>query len=88
MRLFRRQTPQAIVDQLVAMTEGTRFQLLSPIVVQKKGEFQDLFASLQAQGYARAVVDGEQVILAEAKAAEEELQARHFSCRGQARREA
>jgi excinuclease ABC subunit A len=49
------------------MPEGTRFQLLSPIVLQKKGEFQDLFASLQAQGYARAVVDGEQVILAEAK---------------------
>jgi len=65
--VISKQTPQAIVDQLVAMTEGTRFQLLSPIVVQKKGEFQDLFASLQAQGYARAVVDGEQVILAEAK---------------------
>tara|TARA_B110000305_G_scaffold3927_1_gene3770 strand:+ start:67 stop:963 length:897 start_codon:yes stop_codon:yes gene_type:complete len=65
--VISKQTPQAIVDQLVAMNEGTRFQLLSPIVVQKKGEFQDLFASLQAQGYARAVVDGEQVILAEAK---------------------
>ena len=56
--VISRQTPQAIVDQLIAMNEGTRFQLLSPIVVQKKGEFQDLFASLQAQGYARAVVDG------------------------------
>ena len=65
--IISRQTPQAIVDQLVAMPEGTRFQLLSPIVLQKKGEFQDLFASLQAQGYARAVVDGEQVVLAEAK---------------------
>jgi len=65
--VISRQTPQAIVDQLITMPEGTRFQLLSPIVVQKKGEFQDLFASLQAQGYARAVVDGEQVILAEAK---------------------
>jgi excinuclease ABC subunit A len=65
--IISKQTPQAIVDQLVAMPEGTRFQLLSPIVLQKKGEFQDLFASLQAQGYARAVVDGEQVILAEAK---------------------
>ena len=65
--IISKQTPQAIVDQLVAMPEGTRFQLLSPIVLQKKGEFQDLFASLQAQGYARAVVDGEQVVLAEAK---------------------
>ena len=62
-----RQTPQAIVDQLLALKEGTRFQLLAPIVQQKKGEFQDLFASLQSQGFARAVVDGETVILSEAK---------------------
>jgi excinuclease ABC subunit A len=62
-----RQTPQAIVDQLLEMPEGTRFQLLAPIIQQKKGEFADLFASLQAQGYARAVVDGEPVVLAEAK---------------------
>jgi excinuclease ABC subunit A len=62
-----KQTPQAIVDQLLALPEGTRFQLLAPIVQQKKGEFQDLFASLQSQGFARAVVDGETVILSEAK---------------------
>ena len=62
-----RQTPQAIVDQLLQLDEGTKFQLLAPIVQQKKGEFQDLFASLQAQGYARAVVDGETVLLNEVK---------------------
>jgi excinuclease ABC subunit A len=62
-----KQTPQAIVDQLLTLKEGTRFQLLAPIVQQKKGEFQDLFSSLQSQGYARAVVDGETVILSEAK---------------------
>lgn len=62
-----KQTPQAIVDQLLTLPEGTRFQLLAPIVQQKKGEFQDLFASLQSQGYARAVVDGETVVLSEAK---------------------
>jgi len=62
-----KQTPQAIVDQLLTMPEGTRFQLLAPIVQQKKGEFQDLFTSLQSQGFARAVVDGETVILSEAK---------------------
>jgi excinuclease ABC subunit A len=61
------QTPQAIVDQLLALADGTRFQLLAPIVQQKKGEFVDLFASLQSQGYSRAVVDGETVVLAEAK---------------------
>ena len=65
--VISKQTPQAIVDQLLALQEGTRFQLLAPIVQQKKGEFVDLFASLQAQGYARAVVDGETITLTEAK---------------------
>ncbi len=65
--VISKQTPQAIVDQLLTLPEGTRFQLLAPIVQQKKGEFQELFASLQSQGYARAVVDGETVVLSEAK---------------------
>jgi excinuclease ABC subunit A len=65
--VISKQTPQAIVDQLLTLPEGTRFQLLAPIVQQKKGEFQDLFSSLQSQGYARAVVDGETVVLSEAK---------------------
>jgi excinuclease ABC subunit A len=65
--IISKQTPQAIVDQLMTIKEGTRFQLLAPIVQQKKGEFADLFASLQSQGYARAVVDGEAVTLSEAK---------------------
>ncbi|MGA1201025.1 MAG: excinuclease ABC subunit UvrA [Aquiluna sp.] len=65
--IISKQTPQAIVDQLMTIKEGTRFQLLAPIVQQKKGEFADLFASLQSQGYARAVVDGETVTLSEAK---------------------
>lgn len=65
--VIAKQSPQAIVDQLLEMPEGTRFQLLAPIVQQKKGEFQELFASLQAQGFARAVVDGETVVLADAK---------------------
>ncbi|MFM2023648.1 MAG: excinuclease subunit UvrA, partial [Actinomycetota bacterium] len=62
-----RQTPQAIVDQLLAMEEGTKFQLLAPVVQQKKGTFEDLFSSLQSQGYARVVVDGETIVLADAK---------------------
>lgn len=62
-----RQTPQQIVDQLLELPEGTKFQLLAPIVSQKKGEFVDLFASLQAQGFSRITVDGETITLAEAK---------------------
>ena len=62
--VISRQTPQQIVDQLLKEESGTRFLVLAPIVQQKKGEFADLFSSLQAQGYARAIVDGEQVVLA------------------------
>jgi excinuclease ABC subunit A len=61
------QTVQQIADQLMELTEGTRFQVVSPVVQQKKGEFQDLFKELQAKGYSRAVVDGATVQLADAK---------------------
>jgi excinuclease ABC subunit A len=54
-----RQTPQQIVDQLLAMAERTRFQVLAPIVRDRKGEYVDLFGQLQAQGYSRVRVDGE-----------------------------
>ena len=53
-----RQTPQQIVDQVLAMDEGTRFQVLAPVVRTRKGEFVDLFDKLNAQGYSRVRVDG------------------------------
>ncbi|WP_027660025.1 excinuclease ABC subunit UvrA [Salinispora fenicalii] len=53
-----RQTPQQIVDRVLAMAEGTRFMVLAPVVRGRKGEYVDLFAELQAKGYARARVDG------------------------------
>jgi excinuclease ABC subunit A len=53
-----RQTPQQIVDQVLAMTEGTRFQVLAPVVRARKGEYVDLFSSLQTQGFSRVRVDG------------------------------
>jgi excinuclease ABC subunit A len=53
-----KQTPQQIVDQVLAMPANTKFQVLAPIVRGRKGEFVDLFANLQSQGYARALVDG------------------------------
>jgi excinuclease ABC subunit A len=61
-----RQTPQQIVDQILEFPEGTRFQILAQVVDQKKGEFVDLFKDLVSQGFARAVVDGEVIQLAEA----------------------
>ena len=62
-----KQTPQQIVDQLLELPEGTRFQVLAPIVTQKKGEFVDLFSSLTSQGFSRVTVDGETISLADAK---------------------
>ena len=53
-----RQTPQQIVDQVLAMEEGTRFQVLAPVVRTRKGEFVDLFDKLNTQGYSRVRVDG------------------------------
>ncbi|MGW4248677.1 excinuclease ABC subunit UvrA [Nocardia sp. NPDC004722] len=56
--LIARQTPQQIVDQVLAMEEGTKFQVLAPVVRTRKGEFVDLFESLNSQGYSRVRVDG------------------------------
>src|SRR3954452_20879882 len=53
-----RQTPQQIVDQVLAMEEGPRFQVLAPVVRARKGEYVDLFSSLQTQGFSRVRVDG------------------------------
>ncbi|WP_299165173.1 excinuclease ABC subunit UvrA [uncultured Arthrobacter sp.] len=58
-----KQTPQQIVDQLMELDEGTRFQVLAPVVRGRKGEFVDLFQDLAAKGYSRARVDGNLVQL-------------------------
>ena len=60
-----RQTPQQIVDRVLEMEDGTRFQVLSPVVRGRKGEFVELFRELQTKGYSRARVDGDIVSLAE-----------------------
>jgi len=61
-----RQSPQAIVDQILTMPATTKFQVLAPVVRARKGEFLDLFQDLMAQGYSRARIDGEVVALSEA----------------------
>jgi excinuclease ABC subunit A len=57
-RPISRQTPQQIVDRVLAMDEGTRFQVLAPVIRGRKGEYVDLFADLQSRGFARVRVDG------------------------------
>ena len=54
-----RQTPQQIVDRVLTMEEGARFQVLAPVIRGRKGEYVDLFRQLQAQGFSRARVNGE-----------------------------
>ncbi len=53
-----KQTPQQIVDRVLEMDEGTRFQVLAPVIRERKGEYVDLFAELQSKGYSRARIDG------------------------------
>ncbi|MBV6697538.1 excinuclease ABC subunit UvrA [Kitasatospora aureofaciens] len=64
-RPIAKQSPQAVVDKVLELAEGTRFQVLSPVVRERKGEFVDLFADLQSKGYSRARVDGATIQLAE-----------------------
>ena len=56
---IRRQTIDQIVDQILSLPEGTRFQLLSPVVRSKKGEHQKVFEEARKAGFSRVRVDGE-----------------------------
>ncbi|ACZ30572.1 excinuclease ABC, A subunit [Xylanimonas cellulosilytica DSM 15894] len=67
------QTPQQIVDKLLELPEGTRYQVLAPVVRGRKGEYADLFKELQTQGFARARVDGEVVQLTSPPTLEKKL---------------
>jgi excinuclease ABC subunit A len=62
-RLITRQTPQQIVDRVLQLKDGTRFQVLAPVVRGRKGEYHALLDELAGQGYTRARVDGELVDL-------------------------
>jgi excinuclease ABC subunit A len=57
-RPIARQTPQQIVDRVLELEDGIRFQVLAPVVRGRKGEFTDLLKELQTKGYSRARVDG------------------------------
>jgi excinuclease ABC subunit A len=59
----RRQSATQIVDQLLGWAEGTRIEVLAPLVRGRKGEFRDLFEEMRRKGFVRAVVDGELIDL-------------------------
>lgn len=53
------QTIDEIVNSVLKLKEGTKIQLLAPVVVGKKGEFQSLFKDLQQEGFVRVKIDGD-----------------------------
>jgi len=60
-----RQTPQQIVDRILTLPEGTRFQVLAPVVRGRKGEYATLLEDIAGQGFVRARIDGEVSDIAE-----------------------
>ena len=57
-KAIAKQTPQNIVDQILAMPIETKFLVLAPVVRARKGEFLDLFKDFTTQGFSRVRVDG------------------------------
>ena len=57
--VIKRQTPQQIVDRVLELADGTRFQVLAPVVRGRKGTYDTLLSDLASQGFARAIIDGE-----------------------------
>ena len=53
------QTVSQMVDAVLALPEDTKLMILAPLAREKKGEFLDVFAAMQAQGYVRFRVDGQ-----------------------------
>ena len=58
-RPIGRQTPDQIVDQVMELPEGTKFQVLAPMVRGRKGEYEKLLAELARKGFPRARIDGQ-----------------------------
>ena len=56
---IERQTPQQIVDRVLALEEGRRFQVLAPVIRGRKGEYVELFRQLQTDGFSRVRVNGD-----------------------------
>ncbi|HUF84934.1 MAG TPA: excinuclease ABC subunit UvrA, partial [Acidimicrobiia bacterium] len=64
-RVITRQTPQQIVDRVLQLPDGTRFQVLAPVVRGRKGQYEGLLSELAGQGFTRARIDGDVFELAD-----------------------
>jgi len=56
---IQRQSASSIIDQVLEWPEGTRIEVLAPLVRGRKGEFRDLFEAARKRGFVRVRVDGE-----------------------------
>ncbi|MBA3646200.1 MAG: excinuclease ABC subunit UvrA [Gemmatimonadaceae bacterium] len=64
-RPVERQSAVQIADSILAWPEGTKIEILAPLVRGRKGEFRDLFESARKQGFVRAIVDGDVIELSD-----------------------
>ena len=53
------QSAEQMVNRVLTLPAGSRFMVLAPLVLQRKGEYKDIFAEARAEGFARVRVDGE-----------------------------
>src|ERR687886_507508 len=60
-RPVQRQSAGQIADTILALPEGTRIEVLAPLVRGRKGGFRELFDLVRRQGFVRAIVDGQQI---------------------------
>ncbi len=64
-RQIKRQTVDQMIDQIMALPEGTKIQLLAPVVRGRKGEHAKVFERASKSGYVRVIADGNQYELSE-----------------------
>jgi excinuclease ABC subunit A len=62
-RALTRQTPQQIVDEMLAYEAGTKIIVLAPLIENQAGEFRDVLEKLQREGFVRARIDGQLIEL-------------------------
>ena len=62
---IERQTVEQITDKILAYPEGSKIEIIAPIVRGKKGEYKDVLVEMKRSGYLRARVDGQLLELAE-----------------------
>ena len=64
-RPVERQSAGQIADSILAWEQGTKIEILAPLVRGRKGEFRELFEAARKQGFVRAIVDGELIEVAD-----------------------